>query len=82
MFHNVHVIGIAGGRDEPCEWDVKIVSNGELVGVIMKLEGPEGIDELAGYWFTDTFGRQSEEFDTLNEARDCAEQSINPVTIN
>ncbi|MEE8113883.1 MAG: hypothetical protein V3T23_05965 [Nitrososphaerales archaeon] len=82
MFNNVHIIAVVPTSDDIIEWDVRIVSNGKFVGVIEKFRGPGGIEELAGYWFTDTFGRQSDEFNTLREARDYAERSINPVTVN
>lgn len=81
MFINVHIIAVAPTTDDISEWDVRTVEGGELIGVIEKVEGPEGIDELASYWFTDTFGH-SEEFDSIYEARDYAERSINPVTVN
>lgn len=80
MFINVHIIA-----QDPCDdiavWDVKTVEGQELIGVIEKLEGPEGIDDLASYWFTDTFGH-SEEFDSIYEARAYAERSINPTVVN
>ncbi len=81
MFNNVHIIAQNQLSDAIAAWDVLTVEGQELIGVIEKLEGPEGIDELASYWFTDTFGHQ-EEFDTIYEARDYAEQSINPTTVN
>jgi len=81
MFNNIHIIAVAPTTDGISEWDVRAVEGGELIGVIEKLEGPEGIDDLASYWFTDTFGH-SEEFDSIFEARDYAERSINPVTVN
>ncbi|KKN10169.1 hypothetical protein LCGC14_1039170 [marine sediment metagenome] len=81
MFNNVHIIAVAPTSDDISEWDVRTVEGGEFIGVIEKVEGPEGIDELASYWFTDTFGHQ-EEFDSIYDARDYAEQSINPVTVN
>lgn len=81
MFINVHIVAQEQLSDAIAVWDVLTVEGQELIGVIEKLEGPEGIDELASYWFTDTFGHQ-EEFDSIYEARDYAEQSINPVTVN
>ncbi len=81
MFNSIHIIAVVPTSDDISEWDVRTVKDGELIGVIEKLEGPEGIDELASYWFTDTFGR-SAEFDSIYEARDYAERSINPVTVN
>ncbi len=81
MFINVHIVAVVPTTDDISEWDVRTVEGGELIGVIEKVEGPEGIDELASYWFTDTFGH-SEEFESIYEARDYAERSINPVTVN
>ena len=81
MFNNVHIIAQDQLSDGITVWDVRTVEGGEFIGVIEKLEGPEGIDDLASYWFTDTFGH-AEEFDSIYEARDYAEQSINPVTVN
>ena len=81
MFINVHIIAADQTSDDIAVWDVMTVEGQEFIGVIEKLEGPEGIDDLASYWFTDTFGH-SEEFDSIYEARNYAEQSINPVTVN
>lgn len=81
MLNSVHIIAANRASDNIEVWDVETVEGQKLIGIIEKVEGPEGIDELASYWFTDTFGH-SEEFDSINEARDYAEQSINPVTIN
>ncbi len=81
MYNNVHIIAVAPTSDDISEWDVKTVEGQEFIGVIEKVEGPEGIDDLASYWFTDVFGH-SEEFDSIYEARDYAERSINPVTVN
>lgn len=82
MFNNVHIIKAADQTfDDIAVWDVHIVEGGEFIGVIEKVEGPEGINELASYWFTDAFGR-SAEFDSIYEARDYAEQSVNPTTVN
>ncbi len=81
MFNNVHIIAQDQPSDDIAVWDVLTVEGQELIGIIEKLEGPEGIDELASYWFTDTFGHQTE-FDSIYEARDYAERSINPTTVN
>lgn len=81
MTNNIHVIAVAPIDDDIIEWDVRTVKDGEFIGVIEKVEGPEGIDDLASYWFTDTFGH-SNEFDSIFEARNYAERSINPITVN
>lgn len=81
MSINVHIIAVAPTTDDVSEWDVRTVEGDQFVGVIEKFHGPKDIDELATYTFTDTFGHM-EEFDSIFEARDYAERSINPVTVN
>ncbi len=81
MFNSIHIIAADQTSDNIAVWDVRFVESGEFIGVIEKVEGPEGIDDLASYWFTDAFGR-SAEFDSKYEARDYAEQSVNPTTVN
>lgn len=81
MTNNIYVIAVAPIDDDIIEWDVRTVKDGEFIGVIEKVEGSEGIDDLAIYWFTDTFGH-SNEFDSIFEARNYAERSINPITVN
>ncbi|KKN24836.1 hypothetical protein LCGC14_0890760 [marine sediment metagenome] len=81
MHNSIHIIATDQTDDDIGVWDVRIVEDGMFIGVIEKLEGLDGIDDLASYWFTDTFGHQTE-FDTIYEARDYAEQSINPQTVN
>lgn len=81
MFNNVHIIArdqLACGIEE---WDVRTVVGGVFIGVIERFVGPNGCVELDTYTFTDTTGRMTE-FDTIYEARDFAEQSINPTTVN
>jgi len=81
MFIDVHIVATEQLATNIATWDVLTVKGGELIGVIERIEGPKNMDELASYWFTDTFGH-SKEFDTIYEARDYAEQSINPATVN
>ncbi len=81
MFNNIHIVAENQTSDNIAVWDVRFVESGEFIGVIEKVEGPEGIDDLASYWFTDAFGR-SAEFDSIYEARDYAELSVNPTTVN
>lgn len=81
MFNNVHIIA-QNSEDDIAVWDVKIVEGGELIGIIERFDGPlDQIDELNTYVFTDTFGRMAE-FDSIFEARNYAEQSINPTVVN
>lgn len=82
MFNNVHIVA----QDQPSDgitiWDVNTVEGQELIGIIEKFQGPlDHINELDTYVFTDTFGHQ-EEFDTIYEARNYAERSINPTVVN
>lgn len=81
MFNNVHIIAVDRLVCGVEEWDVRIVESGELVGVIERFVGPNGCTELDTYTFTDTFGHMTE-FDTIYEARDYAEQSVNPTVVN
>lgn len=81
MTNNVHIIAVAPTDNDITEWDVRIVKSDEFIGVIEKIRGPEDINELATYTFTDTFGHM-EAFDSIFEARDYAERSINPITVN
>ncbi len=82
MYNNVHIIAQEQCADDIAVWDVKTVEGQELIGIIEKFQGPlDQIDELNTYVFTDTFGRMAE-FDSIYEARDCAERSINPTTVN
>lgn len=82
MFNNVHIIAQDELSDGATVWDVRTVEGQELIGIIEKFQGPlDRIDELNTYVFTDTFGRMAE-FDSIYEARDYAEQSINPTVVN
>lgn len=81
MFNSVHIIARGQTSDGISEWDVKTVKDGEFIGVIEKFDGPNGCVELNTYTFTDTF-RHMTQFDTIYEARDYAEQSINPTVVN
>lgn len=81
MFINVHIIS-QEHDDDIASWDVLTVEGGQFIGVIEKFQGPlDQIDELNIYTFTDTFGHMTE-FDSISEARDYAERSINPVMVN
>lgn len=59
------------------EWDVKVVENGLLLGVLEELGD---IDHM----FTDTFGRQMEFTDGESMSDVCfeIEKSFNPVIVN
>lgn len=82
MFNNVHIVARGQLSDGVAEWDVLTVEGGQFIGVIEKFQGPlDHIDELNIYTFTDTFGHMTE-FDSIYEARDYAEQSVNPTTVN
>lgn len=82
MFNNVHIVARDQAEDDIGVWDVLTDEGGQFIGVIEKFQGPlDSIDELNVYTFTDTFGRMTE-FDSITEARDYAEQSINPATTN
>ncbi len=81
MFNNVHIIARDQLANAVEEWDVRTVEGGEFVGVIERFVGPNGCTELDAYTFTDTFGHMTE-FDTIYNARDFAEQSINPTVVN
>ena len=83
MFINVHIVGQEQLSNDIAVWDVKTVEGGVLIGIIERFDGPlDQIDELNIYVFTDTTGHQSEEFDSIIDARNYAEQSINPATVN
>lgn len=81
MFNNVHIVAKEQLDNPVQEWDVLIVANGQFVGVIERLNGPLDCVELDTYTFTDSFGRMAE-FNTIYEARDYAESSVNPVVVN
>lgn len=51
-------------------WDVRLVNNDSLLGVVEEINGEH-------YIFTDTFGHQSEEYETLTEARNTVERELN-----
>lgn len=51
-------------------WDVRLVANHELLGIV------EELDDVH-YVYTDTFGRQSEEYETLTETRNSIERELN-----
>ena len=81
MSNNIHIVARDQTPDGISEWDVKTVEDGKFIGVIEKFNGPNGCVELNTYTFTDTFGRMTE-FDTIYDARDYAERSINPTVVN
>ena len=82
MFNSVHIVAKDQTPDGILEWDVRTVEGGQFIGVIERFQGPlDHIDELNIYTFTDTFGHMTE-FNTIYDARDYAERSINPTIVN